>query len=225
MHLCYVNRYRTLSNAGDGKNATNHLFVIAAPSGAGKTTLVHKLMAENAMLRFSVSYTTRPRRSNETDGKDYNFVDEDAFRAMIAAGDFLEHAQVFDHFYGTSRRHVDGLLNQGHSVILEIDWQGAQQVRSHMPDCRSIFILPPSVAELKKRLTGRGTDTPEVIERRYRDAVKDLSHWHEFDYAVINDDLETASRELRAIVDGADSRAANATSHPRMQARIREILA
>jgi len=214
-----------LSSKIDGTPATGNLFVIAAPSGAGKTTLVHRLMAENAALRFSVSFTTRPRRSNERDGEDYNFVDQDTFKAMIAGGDFLEHAKVFDHYYGTSRSHVEGMLNQGHSVILEIDWQGAQQVRSHMPDCRSIFILPPSVAELKKRLTERGTDSAEVIERRYRDAVEDLSHWHEFDYAVINDDLETASKELGAIVGGTAESAANATRNDRMRARIREILA
>ena len=209
----------------NGKQDFGQLYVIAAPSGAGKTTLVHKLMAENPALRFSISYTTRPQRSNEKDGEDYNFVDKDTFRAMVAGGDFLEHAQVFDHYYGTSRTHVEGMLHRGHSVILEIDWQGAQQVRSHLPACRSVFILPPSVAELKKRLKGRGTDSEDVIERRYRDAVEDLSHWHEFDYAVINDDLETASRELRAIVDGAEASDANATGNARMQARIREILA
>jgi guanylate kinase len=182
-------------------------------------------MGNNDNLRFSVSYTTRPQRSTETDGEDYNFVDNDTFKAMIEAGDFLEHAKVFDNYYGTSRIHVESLLNQGYSVILEIDWQGAQQVRSHLPDCRSIFILPPSVAELKKRLTGRGTDSANIIDRRFRDAVEDLSHWHEFDYAVINDDLETALRELDAIVTGAADSSANATSDARMQTRIREILA
>lgn len=208
----------------DGDPKTGRLFVIAAPSGAGKTTLVHKLMKGDPGLRFSISYTTRPQRSTETDGEDYNFVNKDAFQAMVDAGDFLEHAEVFDHCYGTSRSHVESLLNQGHSVILEIDWQGAQLVRSHMPDCRSIFILPPSVAELKKRLTGRGTDSREVIERRFRDALDDLSHWHEYDYAVINDDLETAAAELAAVVSGAPDAAANATSDPAMRARIEEIL-
>ncbi len=209
----------------DGDPEIGRLFVIAAPSGAGKTTLVHKLMAGNPSLRFSVSYTTRPKRSTETDGTDYNFVNSETFAAMVRAGDFLEYAEVFDYCYGTSRSHVEGLLNQGHSVILEIDWQGARQVRSHMPDCRSIFILPPSVAELKKRLTGRATDSAAVIERRYRDALDDLSHWHEFDYAVINDDLASAAAELAAIVGGAPAAAANATSDRAMQARINEILA
>lgn len=209
----------------DGKVDQGKLYVIAAPSGAGKTTLVRRLMNTSDALRFSVSYTTRPQRSTETPGQDYNFVDPDTFMSMIDAGDFLEHAEVFDYYYGTSRAHVESLLFQGHSVILEIDWQGAQQVRSHMPDCRSIFILPPSVAELEKRLTGRGTDSADVIERRFRDALDDLSHWHEFDYAVVNDDLETAVTELAGIVSGAESSAANATTYPAMRARIREILA
>ena len=178
------------------------LFVIAAPSGAGKTTLVHRLMQADHNLQFSVSYTTRPQRHTEVDGKDYFFVSPEAFRAMVEAGDFLEYAEVFDYRYGTSKTQVESLLNEGHNVILEIDWQGAQQVRNHMPDCRSIFILPPSVEELKVRLTGRGTDTPEVIERRYRDAVSDMSHWNEFDYVVINDELEIALVELQAIVTG-----------------------
>lgn len=214
-----------MSDIGDDAPQEGRLFVIAAPSGAGKTTLVRRLMASNGRLRFSVSYTTRPQRSTETPGEDYNFVDKDTFRAMIAAGDFLEHAEVFDHYYGTSRSHVEGLLFQGHNVILEIDWQGAQQVRAHMPDCRSIFILPPSVAELKKRLAGRGTDSEAVIERRFRDAVDDLSHWREFDYAVVNDDLDRATAELTAVVSGAPSSAANATSDAAMGSRIREILA
>jgi guanylate kinase len=199
------------------------LFVIAAPSGAGKTTLVHKLMAANPELRFSISYTTRPARKTETDGEDYFFVSPDAFQTMVEAGDFLEFAEVFDHAYGTSKTQVGSLLNAGHNVILEIDWQGAQQVRDHMPECRSIFILPPSVAELKRRLTSRGTDSAEVIERRFRDAVADMSHWREFDYAVINEDLTEATRELQAIVSGEGS--ANATSEASLAARVEAILA
>lgn len=199
------------------------LFVIAAPSGAGKTTLVHKLMAANPELRFSISYTTRPPRKTETDGEDYHFVSPDAFEAMVGAGDFLEFAEVFDHAYGTSKTQVESLLNAGHNVILEIDWQGAQQVRDHMPECRSIFILPPSVAELKRRLTSRGTDSAEVIERRFRDAVADMSHWREFDYAVINEDLAEAALELQAIVTGKGSD--YATSEPTLAARVEAILA
>ncbi len=209
----------------DGKPQPGRLFVIAAPSGAGKTTLVHRLMAASNRLKFSISYTTRPQRSNETNGEDYNFVDKEAFRAMITAGDFLEHAEVFDNFYGTSRSQVESMLNTGDNVILEIDWQGARQVRGHMPDCRSVFILPPSVAELRRRLTGRGTDSTDVIERRLRDALSDMSHWQEFDYAVINDDLDTATAELTAIVQSDPAGEANAVTSPGMAARIREILA
>jgi guanylate kinase len=207
-------------NAADTQRG--HLYVIAAPSGAGKTTLVHRLMRENKDLRFSVSYTTRSQRSTETGGVDYNFVPLKVFEAMVQAGDFLEHAEVFDNFYGTSKTLVESLLNQSHSVILEIDWQGAQQVRDHMPDCRSIFILPPSVEELQRRLTTRGTDSPEVIERRFRDAVDDMSHWHEFDYAVVNHDLNKAAAELNAIIRGKGSE--NATSGTAMTAQVAAVL-
>ncbi|MCP3999853.1 MAG: guanylate kinase [Gammaproteobacteria bacterium] len=179
-----------------------HLFVIAAPSGAGKTTLVHRLLQENQNLRFSISYTTRPHRSTETDGVDYHFVSPKVFQAMVNAGDFLEYASVFDYQYGTSKTKVEALLNKGLNVILEIDWQGAQQVRAHMPDCRSIFIMPPSVDELKRRLTSRDSDSPAVIERRFRDVIEDMSHWHEFDYTVINENLENAATELNAIIRG-----------------------
>jgi guanylate kinase len=141
---------------------------------------------------------------------------------MAEAGDFLEHAEVFDYRYGTSKTHVEHLLNTGYNVILEIDWQGAQQVRDHMPDCRSIFILPPSVDELQRRLTGRGTDSQEVIERRFRDAVEDMSHWREFEYAIINEDLATAALELTAVIRG--KRTDNATSKESLGARISAIL-
>jgi len=141
---------------------------------------------------------------------------------MVNAGDFLEHATVFRHRYGTSKNQVEALLNSGHNVILEIDWQGARQVRNHMPDCRSIFILPPSLAELRHRLTGRGTDSAAVIDLRFHEAVGDLSHWPEFDYAIINDDLDQALQELAAIVQGAGE--ANETSSPELIARISAIL-
>jgi guanylate kinase len=178
------------------------LFVIAAPSGAGKTTLVQRIMQANPDLRFSISYTTREKRRTETPGKDYFFVDRDEFSAMVAADEFLEHAVVFDNNYGTSKQQVQETLAQGHSVILEIDWQGAQQVRKNMPDCRSVFILPPSVAELKQRLKSRGTDSDGIIERRFRDALADMSHWDEFDFAIINDDLDQATADLQAIIAG-----------------------
>ena len=199
-----------------------HLFVIAAPSGAGKTTLVHKLTDADPNLRFSISYTTRAPRKNEVDGTDYNFITPDVFATMSKAGDFLEHALVFDNHYGTSKSHVEGQLNAGHNVILEIDWQGAEQVRSHMPDCRSVFIMPPSLDELEQRLTGRGTDSAEVVARRFRDAVSDMSHWSEFDYVVVNDDLDEAHAELAAILAGNGDD--NATTNPALRTRVDAIL-
>jgi len=184
------------------------LFVIAAPSGAGKTSLVRALMQLRPTLRFSISYTTRLRRSSEVEGRDYFFVPVADFRAMVDADAFLEHAQVFDNWYGTGREHVEGLLAGGHSVVLEIDWQGARQVRTHAPHSRSIFILPPSVAELERRLRGRQTDTEAVIQRRLKDALGDMAHWSEFDYVVVNDDFQAALGRLTAIVGGGgeDSR-------------------
>jgi guanylate kinase len=178
------------------------LFVIAAPSGAGKTTLVKALTTRNPDLRFSISYTTRPKRRSEADGVDYLFVDEDRFDELREAGALLESAEVFDNFYGTSREQVNEHLGNGHHVILEIDWQGAQQVREAMPECVTVFILPPSREELERRLRSRGTDTPEVIDRRLRDALSDMSHWSEFDYVIFNDDLDQAVAELEAVLAG-----------------------
>jgi guanylate kinase len=178
------------------------LFVLAAPSGAGKTSLVRGLMQREPGLRFSISYTTRQQRPNEVDGRDYFFVAPDEFERMVERGEFLEHARVFDNSYGTARHQVEDSLAQGQDLILEIDWQGARQVRHALPECRSIFILPPSRAELERRLRGRGTDPDEVIRRRLRDAAGDMGHWREFDYVVINDDFEKAQGELQAIVRG-----------------------
>jgi len=178
------------------------LFVIAAPSGAGKTSLVRALIQRQPGLRFSISYTTRKQRPTEQHGRDYFFVDKAEFQRMIAAGEFLEHAQVFDNFYGTSKAQVEGLLSAGDSVLLEIDWQGARQIRSALPECESIFILPPSRAELERRLRDRATDSEEVIARRLRDSIADMSHWSEFDYVVVNDDFERATQQLEAIVTG-----------------------
>jgi len=180
-------------------NAT-HLYVIAAPSGTGKTSLVKSLLTEEVGVRFSISYTTRKMRPNEIHGRDYFFVDHDTFKQMVADGKFLEHAQVFDNFYGTAKEQVELLLAQGFNVILEIDWQGAQQIRKAMPGCRSIFILPPSRAELARRLRGRATDDEAIIQRRLRDSISDIGHWHEFDYVVINDDFTTALSQLKSIV-------------------------
>jgi guanylate kinase len=180
------------------------LFVIAAPSGAGKTSLVRALMEREPGLRFSISYTTRARRPNELDGRDYFFVTRSEFDRMVAEGGFLEHATVFDNSYGTAKAQVEQSLAAGQDLVLEIDWQGAAQVRSAMPECVSIFILPPTREELERRLRGRGTDAEHVIQRRLRDAASDMSHWGEFDYVVVNDDFEQALTVLQAIVKGLD---------------------
>jgi guanylate kinase len=192
------------------------LFVIAAPSGAGKTSLVKALLERRPELRLSISHTTRKMRPTEQPGREYYFVSVDEFRDRIARGEFLEHAQVFDNYYGTGRAPVQEQLAQGRDVILEIDWQGAQQVRRALPECVSIFILPPSRQALESRLRNRQTDSDEVIERRLRDAVGDMSHWKEFDYVVVNDDFHRAVTELSRIVDGngSDLVASRATLQP-----------
>ena len=176
--------------------------MIAAPSGAGKTSLVRALMEREPGLRFSISYTTRKQRPAELHGRDYFFVDRAEFDRMVAAGEFLEHAQVFDNCYGTSRRQAEESLAAGQDLILEIDWQGAAQIRRTLPECISVFVLPPSRAELERRLRGRGTDAREVIRRRLRDAASDMTHWREFDHVVVNDDFSQALAELQAIVAG-----------------------
>ena len=178
------------------------LYVIAAPSGAGKTSLVRAILERRPQLRFSISCTTRPRRPAEQEGRDYFFIERAEFVSRIAAGAFLEYARVFDNYYGTLKAPVEGLLGQGHDVILEIDWQGARQVRAAMAECLSIFILPPSLTELERRLRGRATDSDEVIERRLLDARGDMSHWDEFDYVVINEDFARALDDLEAVVTG-----------------------
>lgn len=175
------------------------LYIVSAPSGAGKTSLVGKLIELDSRIRVSISSTTRDKRPGEENGVNYHFLSIEAFQAKIAQGDFLEHAQVFDNFYGTSQSSVESQLNSGKDVILEIDWQGAQQVKALMPNAISIFILPPSLKELKKRLTGRGTDSDEIIERRMADAVSEISHYNEFDYLVINNNFDIALKELHSI--------------------------
>jgi guanylate kinase len=176
------------------------LFVLAAPSGAGKTSLVKALLERVPALRMSVSHTTRPQRPKEEHGREYYFISVPEFERLVAEGQFLEHARVFDNLYGTARAPVETRLAQGGDIVLEIDWQGARQVRSAMPDCVTIFILPPSREALEKRLQSRATDSPQVIARRLRDAVSDMSHWREFDYVVVNDDFEGAVADLMAIV-------------------------
>ena len=176
------------------------LYIISAPSGAGKTSLVKALLEVTEHIMVSVSHTTRPMRNGEVDGKDYYFTDVSRFRQMIADNAFLEYAQVFDNFYGTSRSSALDRMKHGVDVILEIDWQGAAQVREKMPEAVSIFILPPSRQELEKRLRGRGTDSDEVIARRLGEAELEMNHYREFDYLVFNDDFDTALLQLRAII-------------------------
>ena len=198
------------------------LFVLAAPSGAGKTTLVHALTTRHPELRFSISYTTRSKRRNEADGVDYLFVDREEFERLRDEGAMLESATVFDNLYGTSRNQVEKHLADGYPVILEIDWQGAQQVRESMPASVSIFILPPSLDELERRLRDRRTDSEAVIARRLRDAVSDIGHWHEFDYVVINDDLDRALADLESVFAGKG--AAQATDNEAVQRAVEAIL-
>jgi guanylate kinase len=176
------------------------LYVIAAPSGAGKTSLVKALMAREPRLRFSVSYTTRKPRANEIDGRDYHFISPDRFQEMIERGEFLEHAQVYDNFYGTGVQAVRDALAAGGLVLLEIDWQGARQVRERQPDARTIFILPPTRQTLEDRLKARSTDSEAVIQRRLHDARCDIGHWTEFDFVVINDRFDQALEDLHAVV-------------------------
>ena len=204
-----------------GELSSGKLFVFAAPSGAGKTTLVHAVVTKHPELRFSISYTTRKPRRNEANGVDYLFVDEETFMRLRNQGELLEYAEVFDHHYATSRSQVEKHLAENRNVILEIDWQGARQVRESMPECVSIFILPPSVTELERRLRDRRTDSPEVIERRLRDALADMSHWDEFDYVIINDDLERAVADLEAVLAGTGTQ--SSTSNPELRARINAI--
>lgn len=198
------------------------LFVISAPSGAGKTSLVRALLRRRPNLVVSVSHTTRAQRANEVDGRDYHFVSRERFEELKAGGAFLEHAQVFDNNYGTGAQQVRERLAQGRDVVLEIDWQGAQQVRRSLPESVTIFVLPPSRAALRERLRERRTDTPEVIERRLRDAVGDMSHYREFDYVVVNDDFERALLELGSILDG-DGEALRA-GRPELAALLEQLL-
>lgn len=207
----------------DAPSRTGDLVVVAAPSGAGKTTLVHALLERMPDLKFSISYTTRKPRPAEQDGIDYFFVSEAEFRRMRQADEFLEHALVFDHWYGTGKAHVAEQRAAGHTVVLEIDWQGAQQVRRAAPEARTIFIAPPSVAELARRLRGRGTDSDDVISRRLADSVSDLKHWDEFDYVIFNQDVTAAADQLAEVVAGGGE--AHRSTSPVVRARVEEILA
>lgn len=192
------------------------LYVVAAPSGAGKTSLVKELRARRPQLQLSVSHTTRPPRPTELEGREYFFVSPEEFHGLAARGAFLEHARVFDNCYGTGRAPVEAALAGGRSIVLEIDWQGARQVRTSLPESVSIFILPPSRAALERRLRARKTESDVAIARRLHDAAGDMSHWNEFDYVVVNDDFERAVEDLARIVDsqGAPLRADRASLTP-----------
>lgn len=199
-----------------------HLFIIAAPSGAGKSTLVNALLVREPGISLSISHTTRSPRPGDADGVQYHFVDRAQFAAMVAAGEFLEHADVFGNGYGTSRGAVEPALTAGRDVLLEIDWQGAAQVRAKIP-CVSIFILPPSRAELEHRLRARGTDSEATIERRLAASREEIAHAHEFDCIVVNDRFEDAVAQLQAIVHAA--RAGEALPRERYAALITQLLA
>jgi guanylate kinase len=179
------------------------LFVVVAPSGAGKTSLVHRLLGVETGIRLSVSHTTRAPREGEVDGREYHFIARSAFEAMIAAGDFLEHANVYGNYYGTSRRWIETELAGEHDVLLEIDWQGAMQLRKLFPRLVGIFILPPSIGELRRRLTARGKDSPEVIEKRMASAREEISHVLEFEYIIVNEQFDAAVADLQAVVRAA----------------------
>ncbi|MEJ2529768.1 MAG: guanylate kinase [Gammaproteobacteria bacterium] len=195
------------------------LFMVSAPSGAGKTSLLKALLEQDELLHVSASFTTRPKRSEEVEGRDYHFVDFKDFLQKVEDGSFLEHAKVFDNYYGTDRKEVFDQLEQGFDVILEIDWQGARQIRSSMSDTISIFILPPSEDVLHQRLLDRGQDGEDVIQRRMYEAKSQISHFSEFDYLVVNEDFSLALEELRSIVR------ANRLRQERMAEKLQDQLA
>jgi guanylate kinase len=202
---------------------SGRLYVVTAPSGAGKTSLVKALMQREPRLEFSISYTTRKPRSNEVDGRDYHFVTHEVFEGMRERGEFLEHAQVYDNAYATSLAAVEGALREGTLVLLEIDWQGAQQVRARLPHARTVFILPPARAALEARLRARSTDSEAVIARRLRDAAQDIAHWREFEYVVVNDDFETAVKDLLAVIHERGAHLKG--DRPEIRALVAELLA
>lgn len=203
--------------------AKGNLYIISAPSGAGKSSLVSVLVKDRSDIEVSISHTTRAIRPGEVDGVNYHFIDEAAFVEMIEQGLFLEHAQVFDNRYGTSRQSIQEQLLKGKDVILEIDWQGARQIRQLVSNCKTIYILPPSIGALRDRLKKRGQDDDELIDRRMRDAVSEMSHYDEFDYIVINDDFEQAKNDLSAIF--ASNRLLKAFQQEQHTGLLAELLA
>ena len=193
------------------------LFVITAPSGAGKSSLINAVLAELPGLRLSVSYTTRAPRPGEVNGREYHFVDDATFLAMLGRAEFLESAEVHGYRYGTSQKVITDSLAGGQDLILEIDWQGAQQIRKLYPDCVGIFILPPSLAELERRMRARALDTDAVIKRRMANAREEVAHAPEFKYAIINKDFEQAKQDLAAIIRASRvETAAQLARHPEM---------
>ena len=200
-------------------HSTGTLYIISAPSGAGKSSLVKALTDTNDQIRISISHTTRAMRPGEVDGVHYHFVERTEFVKMIEHGDFLERAEVFGNLYGTSQSHLQQTLDEGHDLILEIDWQGAEQVRQLMPKARSIFILPPSLEALHQRLTNRGQDSDAIIDGRMREAVSEMSHYVDYDYLIINDDFSNALDDLKAIFR------ANQLQQKRQQQRFGKLLA
>ncbi|WP_428625113.1 guanylate kinase [Sedimenticola sp.] len=202
---------------------TGTLFIVSAPSGAGKTSLLKALVETEEQVRVSISHTTRPKRPGETPGVDYHFVDTDAFTRMIEAGAFLEHAEVFGNYYGTSEEGIREQMEQGNDVILEIDWQGAQQVRRRIPDTVSVFILPPTPEALRQRLGNRGQDSETVIQRRLGEAREEMSHYPEYDYIVVNDLFDQALGELRAIITA--QRLRQSVQAQRLHERLQSLLA
>lgn len=198
------------------------LNVVAAPSGGGKTSLIAALLEQDPRIRLSVSHTTRPARPGEEDGVHYHFVDDQTFAEMIEQGRFLEHARVFDNRYGTTRDAVQRQLAAGFDVVLDIDWQGARQVRESFPGSRTIFIVPPSIRTLRERLTRRGQDDEAVIERRMRDARSEISHWEEFDHVIVNDNFSDALAELQSLI--RDGRTDSKTVTPETAEILAELL-
>ena len=203
-------------------NLTGTLYIFSAPSGAGKTSLVKALLEATENIMVSVSHTTRAPREGEVDGQHYHFIDVPTYNKMVEDNAFVEHAQVFDNFYGTSQAAIEAKLAEGMDVILEIDWQGARQVRERM-QTTSVFILPPSRQELESRLRGRGTDSDEIIARRMRDAISEMEHYGEYDYLMVNDDFDTALNELRAIV--TSQRLQLVRQQSRLDVLLRQLLA
>jgi guanylate kinase len=195
------------------------LYIISAASGAGKTTLVSAVLEQLDDLEVSVSHTTRAPREGEVDGVNYHFVDKQTFEAMVEDSEFIEYATVFGNMYGTSRQHIQEQLLKGKDVILEIDWQGARQIRHLMADCKSVYIVPPSTEALRERLTSRGKDDEEIIARRMQEAISEMSHYVEFDYLIINDDFDEARDNLAAIIRG------NRMLHEHQQKKHADLLA